>query len=80
MIYSEEERKKPLIHYVNGLTFKSCVDLSCGISIEKEEWYHPTMDQVVSQTMTFTAWWIFNIHPHLNGFSGLDTIPIKCNF
>ena len=32
------------------------------------------------QTMTFTAWWIFNIHPHLNGFSGLDTIPIKCNF
>lgn len=22
MIYSQEERKKPLIHYVNGMTFK----------------------------------------------------------
>lgn len=81
MYYTEEERKMPLEHYVDGLTFKSCVDLSSGIVIEKSEWMKTvTQEEIVKQTMVFTAWWVFNIHPKLNGFSGLDTVPIKCNF
>lgn len=80
MIYSKEERKKPIEHYVDGLTFKSCVDLSCGITIEKQDWFNPTKEEIISQTMTFTAWWMINIYTHLNEFSGIDTVPIKCNF
>ena len=27
MIYTKEERKKPIEHYVDGLTFKSCIEV-----------------------------------------------------
>lgn len=80
MIYSKEERKRPIEHYVDGLTFKSCIDLSCGITIEKQEWFNPTLEEIAIQSMSFATWWALNFHPHLNGFSGIDTIPVKCNF
>lgn len=80
MIYSAEERKKPIEHYVAGLTFKSCIDLSEGITITKEDWFTPTPEEIARQSMAFATWWTLNFHPHLNGFCGIDCIPVKCDF
>ena len=54
MIYSAEERKKPIEHYVDGLTFKSCIDLSEGITITKEDWFTPTPEEI-AKTYFFLA-------------------------
>ena len=81
MIYSNEERKKPIEHYVDGLTFRSCVDLSCGITVDKDPWLVTIPpEMLIGQAMNFATWWTLNYHPHLNGFSGIDSVQIKCNF
>ena len=80
MLYSKEERKKPIEHYVDGLTFKSCIDLSDGITITKEAWFNPTPEKIAQACMTFATWWTLAFHSHLNGFSGIDAVSIKCEF
>lgn len=75
---TEEERKKPFSHVCDYFIFESCVDLSIGIKAtpivpdKSNEMVNP--DIIARDVATLTTWWIMNILPTLNGFSGIDTI------
>ena len=75
MYMTDEERKKPLSHYIDGFTFESCLDLSCGVKVYGwQEGYESALTQAVAD---FSVWWALNFHSHLNGFSGMDTVMWK---
>jgi hypothetical protein len=71
---SKEERKKPLEHHVNGYLFKSCIDLSNGVTVVRMEYADHSNEALSKAVAEFTAWWTVNIHRYLNGFSGMDCI------
>lgn len=72
--FSDEERKKPLQYYAHGFTF-SCnhCDLSAPLEVScRSLWY--SQKHLASAIASFISHFMLWIHPHLNGFQGLDTI------
>ncbi len=69
------ERKEPISHICGLHVFRSCVDLSEGVRVEKLPHVHKTTHAtLIADTAQFTMWWTINFFKKLNGFSGIDTI------
>jgi hypothetical protein len=81
--YTDEERKRAWTYHATFYTFITKYDLSGGV-IVKQDISDPrnTIDAVIKSKPEFlvrdVAEFIANFmlwhHPHLNGFSGMDTI------
>ena len=63
---TEEQRKAPLKHTVVHFTFKTCVDLSEGVTIEARGEYPENV--LARETALFMVWWSNNILQDLNGW------------
>ena len=84
--YSKEDRKEPLIHNCDFFSFRTHIDLSGGVfvvpldlednrfNLFNEEAKAELATALAKDVAVFIAWWMLNIYPHLNGFSGIDTI------
>lgn len=71
---TDEQRKKPLEYYAHGFTFacKHC-DLSAPVEVScRSPWY--SKKHLAAAIAEFTCHFMIWIHPHLNGFSGIDTV------
>lgn len=83
--YTEEERKKEWTFECDNFTFKTCRDLSCGITVTPR---NPNLNYPIRELMNmlaqeisqFTFYWSFYHRGNLNGFSGLDTIIWNVNY
>lgn len=75
---TDEQRKKPLQHGCEHLTFESCIDLSKPIRVipygnSKE----CSLQQYSRDVASFFCWWTNNVHKDLNGFSGLHSAKFE---
>lgn len=76
---TDEERAAPLVHYAEGLTF-SCDRLDLKTPVTVSHYNGPNFinhQRLATSMACFMAWWILNVHPRLNGFSGVDCIRWK---
>ena len=65
---TDEDRKQPLSHSCNYVTFKSCIDLSEGIQVESFTGNDITIEQYSQDLSTFMIWWTNFVFKDLNGF------------
>jgi len=59
--------------------FESNTDLSSGIKVTSN-FIAISSDDYANNVAEFIGWWMLNIYPDLNGFSGLDTISFEHDF
>lgn len=75
---SDEDRKAPLERGLNHFTFKTCLDLSCGIDVIP--YGNPnevSIDQYSQDVATFMAFWTQFVSKDLNGFSGFNYVEFR---
>jgi hypothetical protein len=70
---TNQDRKKPIDRNGDYFNFYTCIDLSCGVKITSI-YGTPNIEQYSKDLASFMVWWGVNVLPHLNGFSGTDTI------
>lgn len=80
-LLSTEDRKEPLFHQCDYLSFSSCLDLSDPIKVS----YGIPNGRVSLQNYTrsvasFFAWWSHFVHKDLNGFSGMSHLKFELDF
>lgn len=83
--YTEEERKEEWIFECDHFTFKTCKDLSRGVTVTPRNVNtailgQELMNMLAQEISRFTFYWLLYHKDKLNGFSGLDTIKWKCQF
>lgn len=71
-----EDRKAPLIHSCNYLTFKSCLDLSTLIQISSSRSI-VTLNDYSNDLASFFCWWTHFVQKDLNGFSGFSHVKFE---
>ena len=74
---TEYERKKEHVWEGNKFRFwSSRFDLSTGVWVEPIDTYEdsPNVNDLASDIMLFTHYFMEHVLPKLNGFSGFDTI------
>jgi hypothetical protein len=72
---TSEDRKQPLEHGCDWVTFKSCVDLSEGVKVIPYGTRGQISVQQYSQDLaSFMCWWERNVMCDLNGFSGFSHV------
>ena len=82
---TDEERKEPFKWFGdNFVFFAKRADLYDGIEIYRNvnyshHDYHVNSWEaaLLRDCIMFGCWWKNNVHKFLNGFSGLDTIPVE---
>lgn len=80
--FTTEERKAKIAYHGDYFTFKSCADLSMGVTITMDDYYSNKdfmlyVPKLISDTARFTTHWMVNFKPKLNGFSGMDTVKFN---
>lgn len=71
---TDEQRKQPLTHYVDGYTFITRVDLSGGVKVRYDGVLENTKERLMKAVAEFSVWWSLMYHRQLNGFSGMDCV------
>jgi hypothetical protein len=76
---TDEDRKKPIHRSGDYFNFSTCIDLSSGVTITPI-YGKPSIGEYSKDLASFMVWWGRNVLPHLNGFSGTDTIKYIVEF
>jgi hypothetical protein len=71
---SNEDRKEPLEHGCQWVTFKSCVDLSEGVRVIPYGRGKISVDHYSQDLSSFMCWWEHFVKCDLNGFSGFSHV------
>lgn len=74
---TEEQRKQAYSDYCNGFTFKSNCELSEPVIVTTEFNLSDKTDMLMQAVAQFTAMWMIQIFPLLNGFSGMGSVQFK---
>ena len=74
---TDEDRKRPIEHRGDHLTFKSCVDLSQGIEVTLSCGDEISAEAYAKDVAIFTGWWSLEVWHSLNGFSGFGGIKFN---
>lgn len=75
---TSEDRKEPLEHGCNAVTFKSCLDLSQGVKvIPYTNSGKISVHQYSQDLSAFMCWWEHLVKKDLNGFSGFSHIKFE---
>lgn len=75
---TDEDRKQPITHGCNYVSFESCVDLSKGIKvISYSNSTSLTTKQYSQDLAEFMCWWTLFVWKDLNGFSGFSNIKFE---
>lgn len=75
---TDEDRKKPLEHTCDWLTFTTCLDLSKPIKVEALGITTKVPLNKYSQDIaSFIVWWSHFVLPGLNGFSGMSHLKFE---
>ena len=82
---TDEERKQPFRYFAeNFIFFSKTADLSAGLEIYRNpckaypDLYYKTWENAFAHDLIqFGIWWSNNVHKHLNGFNGWDTVKIE---
>ena len=73
--FTDGDRKQRTISSYGSFTFEHCVDLTGGVIIHPPKEYN---DEMLAKAMTrFIGMFAVQTLPHLNGFSGFDTIQFE---
>lgn len=75
---TDEDRKAPLEHGCNHVTFKTCLDLSEPVKVIP--YGNPkaiSLKNYTEDVMSFTAWWVHFVRKDLNGFSGFSHVKFE---
>ncbi len=75
---TNEERKAPLEHGCEYMTFKTCLDLSEPIKLIP--YGSPdviSLKHYSEDIANFIAWWTLHVHKDLNGFSGFNNLKFE---
>jgi hypothetical protein len=76
--YTKEQRKEPLIRHYNYFKFETKNDLSGGVKVYETHTCGSQFEKrLAAETANFIAYFMLFHYPHLNGFSGMDTINWK---
>ena len=75
---TDEERKQPLEHGCDYVTFKTCLDLSKPIQVIPygRSKFLP-LDLYSRDVASFICWWTNLVHKDLNGFSGFHSLKFE---
>lgn len=79
-LLTDEDRKQPLVHGCEYLTFETCIDLSKPIRLTMYGTYTKISVQHYSRDIaSFFTWWTNCVLHDLNGFSGFHNIQFDLN-
>lgn len=77
-LLSDEDRKQPLEHGCDRVTFKTCIDLSEPIKVYA---YGNSgevgLQQYSRDVASFMVWWTHFVLKDLNGFSGFSNVKFE---
>jgi len=77
---SDEDRKQKFVRGCEHVTFETCLDLSCGVTVIP---YGITkklsVDQYSQDLASFIAYWTLMVNKDLNGFSGMSHVKFYLN-
>ena len=76
-LLSDEDRKKPLVHACDYVTFQTCLDLSQPIKMIPHSGSYTTSLSHIAysrEIANFICWWTYFVHKDLNGFSGFSNV------
>lgn len=75
---SDKDRKEPLSHACDYVSFESCVDLSKGVRVIPYGSVNKiSVDQYSQDLATFFTWWTNMVLKDLNGFSGFNHVKFE---
>ncbi len=77
---TDEDRKQPLEHGCDHVTFRTCLDLSQGVKVESYGGADLTVDMYSRDLASFMIFWTTQVWGDLNGFGGLYNAKFELDF